>query len=181
MRRLILAAFLAAALPLASDQFPAQVVEIMPDSQQINVKGRGPMPLWGVNLPREKWMWGKIVRAVLIQLLVDRGKVICTTIPRSINGAARFTQHKKDIGLIMLRMGLAWHDPEAAPKDDPLHSVYAEAEKNARRFSHGIWGEPNLVTSTGAPMVQRSETGATGRLVSASQKRQAKKKGKKKK
>ena len=181
MKRVFVVALLLSVFVLAADQFPAQVVGIMADSLEINVKGRGPLPLWGVKLPREKWMWGNISKAVLVQLLVGRGKVTCTTFPKTLDGGARFTQHGKDVALLLLRMGLAWHDPEAAPKDDPLHGVYTEAEKNARRFSHGIWSEPNLVTDTGTPMIQRSEMQAPGKLIHASQKRTAKKKVKKKK
>ena len=156
---LIFCLLLAVSGLFAAEQFPAQVVEIMADTQQIRVKGRGVFPIWGVNLPRESWMWGNIVKVALTQMLVNRGKVTCFPASRDIRGAARFVQHGNDVGLILLKMGLGWHDPQSWPGDDPMHAIYAQAEQMARKNRVGIWSEPNLVTPTGAAMVTPSAVG----------------------
>lgn len=52
-----------------------------------------------------------------------------------------------DVGLSMLRMGLAWHYVDYARRGQSANEFaqYAVAERNARSEGAGLWGDPNAI------------------------------------
>ena len=52
-----------------------------------------------------------------------------------------YAAREMDIGLELIKMGLAWHDPRYAPKA----KEYAEAEAEARKEKRGLWSDDKPV------------------------------------
>lgn len=99
--------------------------------------------LWGVDAPETGNGFGRpgqpfatAARRALARLVLDR-EVVCTVVRTDQNGrtVARVTVAGVDVGLELLRAGLAWHDPRFAPRA----TDYAAAEVTAREGRVGLW------------------------------------------
>ena len=135
MRSLILAAFLAAAFPLA-----AEIIDNV-RGEQIFIRDKGTFTLWGVNLPPGPGApFGIPAYHTLREYLARNSKVTCTY---PGGKAAIFERNGVDVGLALIRMGLGWHDETALPVNDPRHREYAAAEAAAKSLKLGVWSEKN--------------------------------------
>lgn len=97
--------------------------------------------MWGVDAPELDQPWGEASKAALIALTNHRQLNIeqkGTNWGRMVGIARR---GKVDIGLELIKMGLAWHDPKYAPKC----KEYAEAEAAARKEKRGLWSDDKPV------------------------------------
>lgn len=86
--------------------------------------------------------WGDVSKAALIALTHRRQLNIE---PKGdswgrLVGVAR-RGREIDVGLELIKMGLAWHDPRYAPKA----KEYAEAEAEARKAKRGLWSDDKPV------------------------------------
>lgn len=93
--------------------------------------------LWGIDAPELDQRWGKAARAALIELIHKKtviveihGKSYGRPVVRVIAGG-------KDVGLELLKMGLAWHAEEFAPDEEN----YLEAHKAAKTDKRGLWSD----------------------------------------
>lgn len=97
--------------------------------------------LWGIDAPELDQRWGKAARAALIELIHKKnvtvelhGKSYSRPVVRVIAGG-------KDVGLELLKMGLAWYVPEFAPDEES----YLEAHEAAKADKRGLWSDPKPV------------------------------------
>ncbi len=104
-----------------------------PDSQNYR--------LWGVDAPELDQPWGVTAKSALISL-IHRKRVKVEQRGTSYNRpVVRVVVRDKDVGLELLKMGLAWYCPEFAPDRED----YREAEKEARAAGRGLWSDPKPV------------------------------------
>lgn len=94
--------------------------------------------LWGIDAPEMDQPWGNVAKSALIALTHRRQLAID---PKGnswgrLVGIARRGK-EVDVGLELIKMGLAWHDPRYAPKA----KEYAEAEAEARKARRGLWSD----------------------------------------
>ena len=112
---------LLAAAMFAAEPMRLRAVAVIDGDTFVGSKDARVVRLWGVDAPEldqpKGDSWGRLVA------IARRGKEI-------------------DIGLELIKMGLAWHDPRYAPKA----KEYAEAEAEARKAKRGLWSDDKPVS-----------------------------------
>lgn len=97
--------------------------------------------LWGIDAPELDQRWGKAARAALIEL-IHKKKVTVEIHGESYSRpVVRVIAGGKDVGLELLKMGLAWYVPEFAPDEES----YLEAHEAAKADKRGLWSDPKPV------------------------------------
>lgn len=98
--------------------------------------------LWGVDAPELDQPWGGVAKSALIALIHKKQvKVVQHGASYNRPVVQVTTTNNRDVGLELLKMGLAWYCPEYAPDRDD----YREAEAEARKAKRGLWSERNPV------------------------------------
>lgn len=94
--------------------------------------------LWGIDAPESDQPWGDVA-ALALQTLIKKRMITLQSVHGNTYGrdVVLATVRGKDIGLELLKMGLAWHDPRYAPDK----KEYAEAMEEARKAGRGLWSD----------------------------------------
>ncbi len=93
--------------------------------------------LWGVDAPEHDQPWGHVAKAVLEQMLIKKRVTIEHKGESYKRPVVLVTFGKRDVGLELLKMGLAWHDTRFAPH----RQDYAAAQEDAKKAKRGLWME----------------------------------------
>lgn len=105
--------------------------------------------LWGVDAPELDQPWGTTARSALISLVHKRQ---CQAEKKGMSYnriVALLKRGELDVGLELLKMGLAWYTPNFAPSRED----YRQAEAEARAAKRGLWSDKNPV----APWKHRAQ------------------------
>ncbi|MEG1926368.1 MAG: thermonuclease family protein [Ruthenibacterium sp.] len=98
--------------------------------------------LFGVDAPELGQPWGNVAKSALIEL-IHKKRLTATVISESYGREVVEVKHgDKDIGLELIKMGLAWH----APKYAPDRQDYAEAQTEAKTAKRGLWGDDKPIS-----------------------------------
>lgn len=144
---LMLMLLFAAMTVLAFDPVRLRAVACIDGDTFVGSKDARVVRLWGIDAPELDQPWREVSKAALIALTHRRQ---LNVEPKGdswgrLVGVAR--RGKTDIGLELIKMGLAWHDPRYAPKA----KEYAEAEAEAQKEKQGFGATTNpLLRGTGA-------------------------------
>lgn len=98
--------------------------------------------IWGIDAPEKDQAYGDKATAYLDK--ITKGRKITLKVretDRFGRTVAEVYAGKTDIGLFMVRSGMAWHDDFHAPDADKL----AEAMNKARKARKGLWQDPKPV------------------------------------
>lgn len=91
--------------------------------------------IWGIDAPERGQPWADVATAAITELLRG-GKFVYdkrgTSYGRTV---AIVSVGEMDVGLMLISMGLAWHDKRYAPKRDDYEAAMEQAKKERR----GIW------------------------------------------
>lgn len=139
---LMLMLLFAAMTVLAFDPVRLRAVACIDGDTFVGSKDARVVRLWGIDAPELDQPWGDVSKAALIALTHRRQLNIE---PKGdswgrLVGVAR-RGREIDVGLELIKMGLAWHDPRYAPKA----KEYAEAEAEARKAKRGLWSDDKPV------------------------------------
>jgi endonuclease YncB( thermonuclease family) len=97
--------------------------------------------IWGIDAPELKQRFGLVARSML-QVMIKNRQVTVTQKGTSYDRKVVIVEYlKKDIGLELIRNGLAWWSKRYAPKQ----KNYAEAMKKAINEKRGLWFDPSPV------------------------------------
>lgn len=100
--------------------------------------------LAGIDAPERSQDWGPAAHSVLRSTLLRRTATAdCDTVDRYGRAVCTLHLDRQDLGLAMIRAGLAWHYV-AYVRDQSRDEArsYAAAEQEARRAGRGLWREP---------------------------------------
>lgn len=97
--------------------------------------------LWGIDAPELDQRWGKAARAALIELIHKKNVTVELHGESYSRPVVRVIAGGKDVGLELLKMGLAWYVPEFAPDEES----YLEAHEAAKADKRGLWSDPKPV------------------------------------
>ena len=139
---LMLMLLFAAMTVLAFDPVRLRAVACIDGDTFVGSKDARVVRLWGIDAPELDQPWGDVSKAALIALTYRRQLNIepkGDSWGRLVAIARR--GREIDIGLELIKMGLAWHDPRYAPKA----KEYAEAEAEARKEKRGLWSDDKPV------------------------------------
>jgi len=110
--------------------------------------------LWGVDAPEVGQPWGAVATAAVTELLLAK-QVEIVKKSKSYNRDVVFViSGGLDIGLELIKMGLAWYTPEYAPERED----YAAAQLEAKQAKRGLWSDKNPI----APMEWRENKKTKG-------------------
>ena len=98
--------------------------------------------IWGIDAPERGQPWADVSSAALTAMM--SGRVFAATQRGTSYGrvVAAIDAEGHDVGLSLIRMGLAWHDRRYAPKRDD----YAAAMQQAKEERRGLWFDPAPVS-----------------------------------
>ena len=153
MRRLLLAAILAL-VPTAA--FPAEwtlsgrVVALKDGDSFILLDGKTqhPIRIAGIDAPERKQPYANASKNNLSRLIFNRAvEARCYKKDRYARNVCRvFGDKGQDVGLEMVRAGMAWWFREDAKEQPPEEQgAYQGAEDAARVTKRGLWKEPKPV------------------------------------
>lgn len=109
------------------------VTETLPDGGKASFKVR----LNAIDAPEKGQPYGQAAKKYMAGMVMNRVvKIDCRKIDRYGRLVAAVTVDGRDVGLEMLKAGLAWHY-----KHFDQTPVYAQAE--AKESKRGLWQEPN--------------------------------------
>ena len=112
----------------------------------------------GIDAPESGQAFGQVSKQYLSQLIYRQQVQVVQTKPsRSYNRivANVYDAEGKDVGLLMVSAGLAWHYKRFQREQTfAARSAYAQAEKQARKQKLGLWIDPHAQ----APWDWRSPT-----------------------
>ena len=139
---LMLMLLFAAMTVLAFDPVRLRAVACIDGDTFVGSKDARVVRLWGIDAPELDQPWGDVSKAALIALTHRRQLNIepkGDSWGRLVGVAKR--GREIDVGLELIKMGLAWHDLRYAPKA----KEYAEAEAEARKAKRGLWSDDKPV------------------------------------
>jgi endonuclease YncB( thermonuclease family) len=151
-RLLFLICFLSVAISAFGQRFPVTVVGIT-DGDTFTVINRDKLQLKvriiGIDAPEKKQPFGSKARQTLSELIFKKQIEIDVQYQEKWGryAAKVYTADGKDVGLLMLQAGMAWHNVNYDKTP-----AYAAAEKAARTARKGLWSEAHPV----APWVYRA-------------------------
>ncbi len=95
--------------------------------------------LWGVDAPEGTQPYGGTVQQT-VQRLIGGQTVRVSVEDHDAHGrpVVRMEIDGADLSALLVRRGLAWHDPEQAPSADRLRRL----ERRARAAERGLWSQP---------------------------------------
>ena len=116
--------------------------------------------LAGIDAPEKKQDFGSAAKEYLAKLIFER-KVIVVSEKKDRYGRTigKILLDGKDINLLMVEAGFAWHYKEyedEQTKED--RESYADAEKIARKAVRGLWQQANAVKPSEFRKAEKSET-----------------------
>ena len=148
---LLCACWLGSPSQAGAETLPGQVIRVIDgDSLVLKVNGaQYRVELAAIDAPEANQPWGMAATDTLHRWLTGRFVVV--------QGHAQATQLTgqiifggRDVGLDLVRDGLAWALPGSA--DDPHRAAIAAAQETARQEKRGLWSDDNPV----APWVWRA-------------------------
>lgn len=93
--------------------------------------------IWGIDAPELDQAWGKVAKSALIELIHNK-QVEITIKGKSYNRqVVQITVNGRDIGLELIKMGLAWHSDKHASE----MTEYQQAQEEAQKEKRGLWGD----------------------------------------
>lgn len=142
---LFLILFLSVATAASGQRFPVTVVGIT-DGDTFTAINRDKLQLKvriiGIDAPEKKQAYGNKSRQSLSDLIFKQQIEIDVQYQEKWGryAAKVFLADGRDVGLLMLQAGVAWHN--AQYDNTP---AYAEAEKAARKAKKGLWADAHPV------------------------------------
>ena len=132
-----------AAALFASEPLRLRAVAVIDGDTFVGSRDARVVRLWGIDAPELDQPWGDVSKAALI-VLTHRRQLNIEPKGDSWGRLVAIARRGKeiDIGLELIKMGLAWHDPRYAPKA----KEYVEAEADARKAKRGIWSDDKPVS-----------------------------------
>lgn len=132
-----------AAALFASEPLRLRAVAVIDGDTFVGSRDARVVRLWGIDAPELDQPWGDVSKAALIAL-THRRQLNIEPKGDSWGRLVAIARRGKeiDIGLELIKMGLAWHDPRYAPKA----KEYVEAEADARKAKRGIWSDDKPVS-----------------------------------
>lgn len=137
------ALLLFAAAMFAAEPMRLRAVAVIDGDTFVGSKDARVVRLWGVDAPELDQPWGEASKVALIAF-TNRRQLNIEPKGDSWGRLVAIARRGKeiDIGLELIKMGLAWHDPRYAPKA----KEYAEAEAEARKAKRGLWSDDKPVS-----------------------------------
>lgn len=129
-------------LDAAALEIKARVVFVTDGDTFITYNTSQLVRLWGVDAPELDQPWGHAAKSALIALTHNRHVVIEQKGLSYNRVVGKVRRGKIDVGLELIKMGLAWWTPHFAPDQQE----YAEAEAEARKAKRGLWSEAKPVS-----------------------------------
>ena len=142
---LFLILFLSIATAASGQRFPVTVVGIT-DGDTFTVINRDKLQLKvriiGIDAPEKKQAYGNKARQALSNLIFKQQIEIDVQYQEKWGryAAKAYLADGRDVGLLMLQAGMAWHNV----KFDNM-PAYAAAEKAARKAKKGLWADAHPV------------------------------------
>lgn len=152
MKRFLLVTLLTVfycALPVSAHTLRALVVEVH-DGKTITVENSGrrlKVALKAAEAPERDQPYGEVARQHLSRFVLNREVALeYTGLGASALLIARVMVEDRDIGLQMIRDGVAWFDRNYEGELGPAERrVYADSETAARNEHRGIWKDPSPI------------------------------------
>ena len=146
-RRLLFSLFLALSHSLAlADELTGQVVRVL-DGDTLEVltpqKVLHRIRLIGIDAPEKKQAFGDASKRAMSDLAFSRNVVVVYNKRDRYGRIVGLVRHgAADVGLALVRRGLAWHYKKYQSEQTPLdRDGYSDAEQLARKESVGVWGD----------------------------------------
>ncbi len=145
-RNFVLLTTLLLAAGSSARQLPGQVLRIVDGDSLILQVGHAQygIEIAGIDAPEPNQPWGGKAADRLRHTLVGAFVVVTSELSDGYWLTGRITYKDRDIGLDLIRDGLAWQTrvtQNALPEDHP----YATAERLARHERRGLWSDPQPV------------------------------------
>lgn len=128
----------------------AQVVGVV-DGDTITVMDKSArqitVRLAGIDAPEKQQDFGDVAKSKLSELIYGK-KVMIVVYKRDSDGRsiAKILIDGKDINLLMVELGLAWHYKQYKDEQSETdQQIYANADKKARDNLYGLWRQSNAV------------------------------------
>jgi micrococcal nuclease len=135
------------AAPVAAGQTPpwrGVVLDVLDGDSLIIRRGRHPyeIRLYGIDAPEYNQPWGQAAKRRTMRLKGKRVKVHAIDFDRHKRMIAKITTPDgEDLGLELIRAGLAWWYKRYSPNE----TAYKNAQRQARHAKRGLWAEPNPI------------------------------------
>lgn len=97
--------------------------------------------LWGIDAPELDQPFGKVALAFMIEFAHKKQVTVEKKGESYKRTVGKITIGDKDLGLELLKNGLAHYVPKFAPNQ----TDYAEAEAFAKRHRIGLWGQKQVI------------------------------------
>jgi endonuclease YncB( thermonuclease family) len=142
---ILIAVLLATAVAGYAQRFPVKVVGIS-DGDTFTVINRDKLQLkiriFGIDAPEKKQAYGNKSKKALSDLIYGKDIEIDVQSQEKWGRyvAKVYTPDGKDVGLLMLQAGMAWHYTEFDKS-----ASYARAQETAKKNRKGLWADKNPV------------------------------------
>jgi len=113
------------------------------DTIDVLVGGRSVrVRVWGVDAPEQGQPFGSAAKRFVSEFVFDKAVTVeVKEVDRYGRRVARVTLDGRDLGLELVRAGLAWWYETHAPRASDL----ADAQRDARAARRGLWADPDPV------------------------------------
>jgi endonuclease YncB( thermonuclease family) len=152
IKSLLTAVFIALSLSVSADTITGKVVGVK-DGDTIVVLDDTmtakpyTIRLIGIDTPEKKQAFGQAAKKHLSDMVFNKSVAVeYWKKDRYGRILGKVYHDNKDINLVMIQSGLAWHYKQYA-KDQPVtdRSIYADAQESAMKDKKGLWSEPNPI------------------------------------
>lgn len=101
----------------------------------------------GIDSPEKKQAFGQKAKQVMSDLVYYQTvTIVWTKKDRNDRLVGKILREGSDIGLHMIRLGMAWHFKKYASTQSPQdRDLYANAEIQARAGRRGLWADQNVL------------------------------------
>ena len=142
----------------AADAVAGRVVRVVDGDTMVFV-GADHSPLkvrlHGIDAPECGMPFGPQAQQLLEGLVLGKAvQLVSQGQDRHQRTVATLAAGGQDVGLVLLRAGMAWHDGRFdRPRGGPVAAAYREAQQSARAQALGLWAQP----AAAAPWAWRAE------------------------
>lgn len=159
-------AFLLAFTAFAQTSFKGQVVGVV-DGDTVTILDKQyrqiTVRLAGIDAPEKRQDFGAAAKEFLSKLIFEKKvTIIVGKTDRYGRTVGVILLNGKDINLLMVEAGYAWHYKEYEDEQSANdRELYAAGETNARKSSAGLWRQPNAVKPSEFRKSEKAEMNPT--------------------